>query len=428
MKKSLASYLIPSVLVSILGGAYIIIDGIFIGKYVGDDGLSAINIAWPITAFIQTVGLAIGTSAGVLISIYEGRNDEEKRRKIEWLGIFLLLALSVVLLIILFVFKNQLLVLFGAKTDKLLQYGLEYLEIIILGSLFQVFGMGLAPILRNKGKIKTVMFSMILGTLGNFIGDYLFMAVFDLKLQGAAIASVIGQAVTGIICLVVLLKNLDIKINFERKLIGEILKVFVSPFVLTYSASILLIITNLVCMKYGGSKCVATYTIYSYIIYIIQASSSGCSDGAQPLLSYYYGANDYDKLKRTRRNLYLFTSIFIGLMCIVFLILKKPIVELFSSSSEVISMYNEGYILFFIGLIFISFVKLNCSYLYATENSLKANILVILDPIVINPIFLLVLPILMGIKGIWFSYSLSQILLTILGFLMIFTLKKAKNA
>ena len=181
-------------------------------------------------------------------------------------------------------------------------------------------------------------------------------------------------------------------------------------------------------MKYGGSKCVATYTIYSYIIYIIQASSSGCSDGAQPLLSYYYGANDYDKLKRTRRNLYLFTSIFIGLMCIVFLILKKPIVELFSSSSEVISMYNEGYILFFIGLIFICFVKLNCSYLYATENSLKANILVILDPIVINPIFLLVLPILMGIKGIWFSYSLSQILLTILGFLMIFTLKKAKNA
>ena len=183
MKKSLASYLIPSVLVSILGGAYIIIDGIFIGKYVGDDGLSAINIAWPITAFIQTVGLAIGTSVGVFMSIYEGRNDEEKRRKIEWLGIFLLLALSVVLLIILFLFKNQLLVLFGAKTDKLLQYGLEYLEIIILGSLFQVFGMGLAPILRNKGKIKTVMFSMILGTLGNFIGDYLFMAVFDLKLQ-----------------------------------------------------------------------------------------------------------------------------------------------------------------------------------------------------------------------------------------------------
>ena len=419
MKKSLSSYLIPSIIVSVLSGIYIIIDGIFIGKYIGDDGLSAINIAWPITAFIQTVGLAIGTSSGVLMSIYEGKNELTKKRKIEYLSLLLLIISTVVLMIILLIFKSPLLVLFGAETDLLLEYGDKYLTIIILGSVFQVFGMGIAPILRNKGKVKTAMIAMLVGTLANFIGDYLFIAVIPLGLEGAAIASVLGQASTGIISLISLIKNRDLEINFDLSLIKEIFKVFVSPFVLTYSASILLIITNLVCMKYGGSKCVATYTIYSYIIYIIQASSAGCSDGAQPLISYYYGSGDRLALNKTRKKLYIFTITFIGILTLIFVLLRKVIVQTFGVSLEVEAMYFEGYIYFICGLIFIGIVKVNCSYLYATKESFKANTLTLLDPLLINPVLLFTLPLFMGINGIWFSYSLSQIILSIFGFLMI---------
>lgn len=432
MKKSLAYYLIPSIIVSILSGIYVIIDGIFIGIYIGDDGLSAINIAWPITALIQTVGLAIGTSCGVNMSIYEGKNKLDEKRKIEWLSISLLFLSTIVLMIFLFLFNKPLLRLFGAENDVLMDYGSTYLSVIILGSLFQVFGMGLAPILRNKGKVKTVMFAMILGTLCNFIGDYIFIALFNLELAGAALASIAGQAATGIICLICLITNKDMKINFDLKLVLQIFKVFVSPFILTYSASILLIITNLVCMHYGGSKCVATYTIYSYIVYIIQASSAGCSDGAQPLISYYYGCNDDKNLNSIRKKLYIFSTIFVGLIVVIFWALKNKIGLLFGVSEEVLELYNDGYLFFISGLIFICFVKINSSYLYSTNNTTKANVLVLIDPLLINPLLLFTFPLFLGINGIWFSYSLSQIILSIFGFLMIFWPKKGcfepKNA
>ena len=175
-------YVIPSVFSFALSGVYAIVDGFFVGNSIGDLGLSAVNIAYPIVAVIQALGTGIGMGGAIYYSINKAEKKEARAREFTAGALWVLIISSILLTFSIFCFNNVLLRMLGAN-GQLLALGEEYIAIIALGAGLQVIGTGLIPFIRNHGSSFYAMISMIVGFVTNIILDYLFVWIFE---QGVA--------------------------------------------------------------------------------------------------------------------------------------------------------------------------------------------------------------------------------------------------
>ena len=184
----------------LLTGIYSIVDGIFVGRAMGDPGLAAINIAWPLVALIISLGTGVGMGAAVIVSLNNGAGKEQKALRAEGNAFFLLLSGSLILILLLFALGEPLLLLLGAK-GSLLPLAKTYLNYILLGGMVQVFASGMVPLMRNRGASFYSMCAMGLGCISNILLDYFFVIVLRLGLKGAALATVCGQVLTLVLCM-----------------------------------------------------------------------------------------------------------------------------------------------------------------------------------------------------------------------------------
>ena len=216
-KRTFFQYVIPSVLSFALSGVYAIVDGFFVGNSIGDAGLSAINIAYPITAVLQSVGTGIGMGGSVKYSILKAAGNEKKAREFVAGATWLMLLFSAVLTVTVFFTSEKILSALGAS-GELLSLGNEYIKVIALGAILQVFGTGLVPFMRNYGGSLWAMIAMICGFATNVALDYTFVWVLGRGMYGAALATIIGQGVTMAVALVycAIKKNLTLKIAPEN--------------------------------------------------------------------------------------------------------------------------------------------------------------------------------------------------------------------
>lgn len=427
MLKRILKYVIPSVLTSIFTGLFVIVDGFFVGHKVGDLGLAALNVAWPLTALLQTLGIAIGTSAGVYMSIYSGLNDKKKHQQTVSNSLYLLIFFSFVSLLLL-AFLNPLLKMFGG-TPETIPLAYDYIKIIIYSSLIEVFGCGLVPLIRNLGYVKAASISLILATAFNFFGDYLFIYVFDLGLQGAALSSVLGQLISFITSIIVLIKIKKLSLTrIDINLIFKIIKSAIAPFILIFSASILIILNNRISLKYGGNDGVAAYTILCYILYLAQYGAQGVSDGVQPIMSEIYGKNDTKKLLKCIKQSFIVMVSFLGAITLLTLFMKSAFANIFNATGNTYELYSDGYYYIILGFVLIGIIRLICCIHYATNKDLFANILVVLEPFVLTPLGLLILPRFFKMNGVWYTYLLCQIILACISLIILFiTLKAVKK-
>lgn len=418
-EKKLIKYILPSMIASLFLGVYVLVDGAFIGSKMGDIGLTAINLAWPITAFIQSVGLAVGISGGIRLSIAEGKNDKEEYDRIFNSTMMLLLIISI-LFTILFVFIGGPLLKLSGATGDLYDLGMRYLMIMIYGSVFQVFSGGLVPLLKNVGKAKRAMFISISGTLVNCLLDYLLIFVFEYDLLGAALASICCQGVIATLSFISLkptfkLKNIEVK----KILVGAI-----APFILNYSYAIITILNNTFCLKFGGESAVACYTIFSYLLYIVQASASGSGDGVQPLISYYYGKNDLKNMYMTYFKSLLIGLSFSSILILSFLILKHQIPVFYNLSETALEYYNQGFFYYFVAFFLLVITRINGCFLYSSNNINASNLLTLLEPAVVTPVCLIPLAYISGVKGIFGSFLLIQTILLIVSIILVYIKRK----
>lgn len=291
--KPFAACVFPAVFAFALSGIYAIVDGFFVGRSIGDTGLSAINIAYPVTALIQAAGTGTGMGGAVMYSVrLAEKRDSEAENFMK--GVFFYLALTGILLtVILFPLTDPLLSLMGAD-GELMKPGREYLSVIVLGSVFQVFGTGVVPLIRNQGKSVQAMYCMIGGFVTNIFLDYLFVWVLRLGMAGAAWASVAGQAVTmagGLLCM----RGQKIPVGIPRQALSvffSIWRIGLAPFGITMCPMISLLLMNRASLQYGGSEGVACYACIAYVITIMYLILQGVGDGSQPLMSRFYGEDN----------------------------------------------------------------------------------------------------------------------------------------
>ncbi len=422
MKKKYLGYIFPSMLSFLLTGIYSIIDGIFVGRAMGDPGLAAINIAWPLVALIISLGTGIGMGASVIASIGTGAGDSQRAGRAEGNAFFLLLTGSLLLSLCLYLFGEPLLVLLGAK-EQLLSYALTYLRYILLGGVIQVFATGMVPLMRNRGASLYAMCSMALGCISNIILDYYLVIVFRLELKGAALATVLGQAVTFILCVLFFLPRKNrIPVSAlapKGEIIRSILGVAASPFGLTYLPSITIIFMNLQAIRYGGEEAVSAYAVLAYIISFMELLVQGIGDGSQPLLSFSQGLGDSQALKTYSRWTFLLGIGFGTLGAVCFFLSGNLIPVLYGTSPAATQYIVHAAPAFSLVMALYGLTKPTVSYLYATHRILRSNLLVY-GEILLTLLFVFILPLFLGLDGVWYTIPAVQ---TVLGICCIFFLR-----
>ena len=411
--KTFFKYVFPSILSFALSGVYAIVDGFFVGNSLGDVGLSAVNIAYPIVAFIQAVGTGLGMGGAIYYSIYMAEKKEHEAGMFTAGALWLMLASSAVLTVLVLLFCNPILRLLGAG-GNMLSLAEEYIVIVTFGTILQIFGTGLVPFIRNLGGSFYAMIAMIAGFVTNIILDYLFVWVWGQGVAGAAVATVIGQGVTMLIALAYILKKkkFTLKIPFSKvkSVSASVLKIGVAPFGLAMSPNISLIIINRFSASYGGESAIATYACIAYMICIIYLVFQGVGDGSQPLISRYYGERDFARLKGIRRLAYSFAIFLAVIGCVIMYLTRESLGLLFGASDEVNTEVARNIPIFLVSVPFVAIVRGTTASFYASEKSMLSYVLTFIEPVLML-MFMLVLPPLFGGQiMIWWSTVIASIL------------------
>lgn len=426
MKKKFIQYIFPSMCSFLLTGVYSIVDGIFVGNAVGDHGLAAINIVWPLIALIAALGTGVGMGTSVLMSLNLGAGNKEKADKTEGTGIALLIASALILTAFLFFLGHPLLLLLGAEGD-ILSFALTYLHYSLIGCAVQVFATGTLPIMRNLGGSFYAMISMAVGCAANIFLDWLFVFELDMAIKGAALATISGQFITLLFCLYFYLKPQNriplACLKPDWHLGRSIIKIGLSPFGLTYLPSVTIIFMNLQSLKYGGTEAVSAYAVLAYVLSFMELVVQGISDGSQPLLSYSRGKQDFHALKTYTLWTFLLTFV-IGILGGGFIFLFRDMIPVvYGTSAETAEIILNAAPAFALVMILYGFSKCVISYLYAT-NQIVFSSLMVYGEILLTFVFIWLLPLLLGLDGVWYTMPAVQAVLVAAGSLF---LLKSRN-
>lgn len=419
--KEFLKYVLPSMLAFALSGIYSIADGFFVGNELGDSALTAINVAYPLTAFIQAAGTGIGMGGAVLFTLAAGSASPEAKERYFGMAAVLLVLFGAVLTVLIYFVSPSVLRLFGAE-GEILSLAEEYMRFIALGSLFQVLGTGLTPFIRNMGGTVTAMAAMMAGFFTNIVLDYLFVWVFPWGMVGAAVATVIGQAATFCVCLGYLIVKKQ-KPNFRfggkgLRYAGKMLLLGLSPFGLAFSPQFMLIFVNISASAVGGQFALNCFAPVSYAISVVLLLLQGVSDGCQPLVSREFGRGDVRSAKSVRNMAFAF-ALAVAAVCMVgMFFVRGSISKVFGASDEVTAEVGNILPLFIAGFLFVGLSRIATAFFYATGNTWRAYIVIYGEPLALL-MLLLILPNFMGIAGTWLSVPLSQALLAVAALLLI---------
>lgn len=408
--KKFFSFVIPSVLAFALSGIYAIVDGFFVGNSVGDAGITAINLVYPVVSVLQALGTGIGMGGAIQYSVLRASGKQQSADKYIGGTITCLIAASIIMPSITLPFFDFILKALGAS-ETVAEYGKLYLLIVISGSACQIFGTGITPLVRNNGGASFSMFTMIAGFLTNVFLDYTLVWVLDKGVAGAALATVTGQLITALIGIVYLVrKKIPIwRLKFKPEIFIKIAKIGSSAFGITLCPNFSLLFMNLFLMRYGGEPSVACYAVISYASYIVYLVLQGVGDGCQPLLSDYYGKGDTVSLKKAKKMAYI-TAELIAAACFALLYFTRGgIGRLFGASEIVCGMVSKNLPVILIGFLFLAYARVATSAFYATQQAVKSTVIVYSE-IIFLLLFLFIFPPIFGETAIWWCMSAAQIM------------------
>ena len=406
---------LPTMIAFTMSGMYSVVDGLFVGKAAGDIGLAAINIAWPIPAVITALGVGIGTGGSVLYSNMMGKGDREGCRRMFNTTATVLVLAGILLSLFLFLVRDPLLQILGAE-GEVLEEAQKYTGIIIAGGVLQVCGTGITPILRNMNLSFAAMISMVTGFAVNIGVNYYLMFPMGMGIRGAAWGTVTAQLVVLVISVAVLLKAYKEKARpaLEGKLAAGICRSGVTAFGVSLAPTVALIFTNWQCLRYGGNAAVACYAVISYIVFPVQYLLTGIGDGVQPLLSYYNGAGKPAELAQVRKTARAGAGV-LGVITMAAVFICTPhLARWFGLSDEAVVFFETGMRISALAFLVTGFVKFNLSYLNAVLKTKLAVILTFAESLIVSPAYLFLLPVAVGMSGIWISLPATAVTMLVI--------------
>jgi putative MATE family efflux protein len=411
-------YSIPAIAALMISGLYMVVDGIFIGHAMGATGLSAINMAWPLSGLILAIGMMIGVGGGAQCSLAQGAAQWPEARSYLAQALWLLVLLGIPTGVLVVVIGPSFMAMQGAE-DGLVQLGNDYLLVIGWAAPLVLASIALPLLVRNLGAPRLATVAMLVGALVNVALDYLFIIELKWGLHGAALATVIGESLSVLICLGFVcsrhnplqMPRTACTLNLRKSL--DILATGFSSMLMYLYMSLVVVLHNLLFMHYGSPLQVAAYAICGYLMAFYYMFAEGVCSGMQPLVSYFYGAREADKVRRVVR-LGLLTAVGSGvLMTAALLILPRLFAGIFSSSDEALLDASVlGLRLHLFAMFLDGFIILAASFFQAMGQVRYANLVTVGNMLIQLP-FLALMPLLLGLNGVWLALPLSNVCLSL---------------
>ena len=340
---------IPSVLAQIVNLLYNMVDRIFIGhiKDVGDIALTGVGVCFPLIILISAFSCLCGMGGAPKAAIKIGEGKIKEANKILGNCFVVTIIFSILLTIVVQIFKEPILYTFGAS-ENTIKYALDYIDIYSLGTIFIMISLGLNAFITTQGFSKISMRNVVIGALINIALDPLFIFGFNLGVKGAAIATIIAQAISAILVISFFFsKKTILKLTFENmkldiKIILSVMALGLSPFIMQSTESIISICFNTSLYKYGGDVAVGAMTILTSLMQFAMLPLQGFASGAQPIVSYNYGAKNPDRIKQVFKVLLIICVSFSTLFWLFAMIIPNVLVSIFTIEQELIIFASKA--------------------------------------------------------------------------------------
>lgn len=430
--KLLVQYAVPSVIAMTAASVYNITDSIFIGQGVGALAISGLAVTFPFINLAAAFGAMVGVGASTLMSLRLGQKDYEVANKILGNVLLLNITLGILLSVVMLSFLDPILYFFGAS-DATIPYARDYMVVILLGNVITHMYFGLNALLRASGHPKISMYTTLISVLINLILTPIFIYKFDWGIRGAALATVISQTLMLLWQLKIFTNTNNFihlqrkAIRFKRKIVFDMLSIGLSPFLMNVTASAVVIIMNQSLLRYGGDNAVGAFGIINRVAFLFPMVVLGLTQGMQPIVGYNYGAGNFSRMnKALKYTIFLAT----GVTTIGFLIgefMPRMVASVFTTDEELIEYAVEGLRIVLIFFPIIGF-QMASSYFFQSIGMTKKAIFMSLTRQVLFLIpGLLILPSIFGLKGIWYSMPLSDLLSAIVAAFLLAAQYKKTN-
>ncbi|MBU3093028.1 MATE family efflux transporter [Clostridium sp. CF011] len=423
--KLLMKFSIPAIIGMLVNGLYNVVDRIFIGRGIGKLALSGVTVTFPIAIMIMAFAMLVGIGSAALISIKLGQQKKEEAEHILGNAFTLLIILSIVVTILGLIFLEPLLLKIGASKD-ILPYAKEYITIILIGGMFQSVGFGLNNIIRSEGNPRAAMVTMLIGGVLNTILDPIFIFVFHMGTRGAAIATILSQAVSMIWVLSYFFGgNSVLKIRYKNlkldaKVVKSIFAIGMSPFSMQLAASIVSIISNRSLVKYGGDMALGAMGVIMSVVMMVLMPTFGINQGCQPIIGYNYGSKNYGRVKHALRLAIIAATTITTTGFIIIQVFPKQIISLFNKDPELIVIGSHGIRIYLFMLPIIGFQIVSSNYFQAIGKAKISIFLGLSRQVILLIPLLFILPRFFGLDGVWLSGPSSDALASIITAVFIF--------
>ena len=400
INKLLFNLATPAIIAQLVNLLYNIIDRIFIGRIPnGEIAMAGIGITFPIILLIMAFSVLFGMGGSPLCAIQMGAKNNDKAEEIMTQSFSLLIITGIFMTAFFLLFNRPLLWFFGAS-EATINYATDYLDIYVVGTIFVQIALGMNPFINTQGYAKMSMTTIVIGAVVNLILDPILIFGLDMGVRGAAIATIIAQCVSAVWVLWFLTSKRS-KLNIRRKYLkptwsisSKITTLGISPFIMQSTESLVLITLNTQLALYGGDLSISAMAIMTSILQIIQLPIRGIAQGAQPIVSYNYGAEQYDRVKHAFR-LSLGTALGYNLLfCGVLMSFPSMFVKIFNTNPELVDITSRYIRIYFIGLSIFG-IQMICQQMFVALGQARVSIfiailrkLILLIPLVyIMPIF-----------------------------------------
>ena len=347
--KLLLELSIPAIIAQIVNLLYNVVDRIYVGHIpgIGGSALTGIGVSLPLTLIISAFAALIGLGGAPLAAIKMGEKNEDGAQKILGNCTTMLLILSVILTAFFLIFGKRLLILFGAS-ESTLPYAFDYFQIYTIGTIFVLLCLGLNPFISTQGFSKTSMLTVLIGAVINIVLDPIFIFGFNMGVKGAALATVISQAISAIWVVKFLIgKKTFLKIKKENmkiqaNILLPVISLGLSPFVMQSTESIIQVAFNSSLLKYGGDVAVGAMVILTSAMQFVFLPLTGLTQGAQPIISYNYGAGNLARVKKTFILLFTVCISYSFIYWLFLMLAPNVFVSIFTNDPDIVKTATWG--------------------------------------------------------------------------------------
>ena len=380
--KLLLKLSIPTVIAQLINMLYNVVDRIYIGHIPGEGSLAltGVGVCMPIIMIVTAFAALISSGGAPRASICMGKQDNKSAEQILGNCFSLQIVVSIVLTVVLLIWNKDLLMVFGASKNTL-GYATDYMRIYALGTLFVQLTLGMNAFITAQGFTTTSMVSVLIGAICNITLDPVFIFVFNMGVKGAALATVLSQAISTI-WVVVFLSGKKTQLHLRKKYMGLKPKVFLpcvalglATFIMQASESVVTVCFNSSLLHYGGDIAVGAMTILTSVMQFAMLPLQGLGQGAQPIMSYNYGAKNNDRVRKTFRLLLKVSFGYSIVLWAIVMLFPQMFAMMFTSDNALLSFTSQA-LRIYMASMFMFGIQIACQMAFNALGKAKDSIIV----------------------------------------------------